>query len=134
MTETLTLEVTTHVFGLGNGRASEPIYVVLPERNTSARALIAEHVRTEVQRANAMRTSSLALHYLLADDLRRTPSPGTSPTLDENAETARAYAGLAARRYLLVVDGVAVSDPDAPLMLTDRSVVSFVRLLPLIGG
>ena len=23
---------------------------------------------------------------------------------------------------------------DAPLMLTDRSVVSFVRLLPLIGG
>ncbi len=122
MTETLTLEVTTHVFGLGNTRTSEP------------RALIAEHVRAEVQRANAMRTSSLALHYLLADDLRRTPSPRTLPTLDDNAETARAYAGLAERRYLLVVDGVAMSDLDTPLRLTEHSVVSFVRLLPLIGG
>jgi hypothetical protein len=126
--------VTTHVFGLGNARTTEPIYVVLPQRDTTARALIAEHVRAEVQRANATRTSSLALHYLLADDLRHTPSPLTLPTLDDNAETTRAYAGLAVRRYLLVVDGVAVSDLDAPLTLTDRSVVSFVRLLPLIGG
>jgi hypothetical protein len=75
MTETLTLEVTTHVFGLGSGRTTEPIYVVLPERDTTARALVAEHVRAEVRRANATRTSSLALHYLLADDLRHTPIP-----------------------------------------------------------
>ncbi len=134
MTEILTLEVTTQVFGLGSPRTTEPIYVGLPQRDTTARALVAEHVRAEVQHANAARTSSLALHYLLADDLRQTPIPPTSPTLDDNAETARAYAGLAERRYLLVVDGVAVSDLDAPLMLTDRSVVSFVRLLPLIGG
>jgi hypothetical protein len=134
MTETLTLKVTTHVFGLGNTRTTEPIYIVLPQRDTTARALIAEHVHAEVQRANAMRTSSLALHYLLADDLRHTPTPHTLPTLDDNAETARAYAGLVERRYLLVVDDVAVSDLDTPLTMTERSVVSFVRLLPLIGG
>jgi len=134
MTETLTLEVTTHLFGLGSPRTTEPIYVVLPQRDTTARALIAEHVRAEVQRANATRTSSLALHYLLADDLRHTTIPRTLPSLDDHAEITSAYAGLAERRYLLVVDGVAVSDLDAPLMLTDRSVVSFVRLLPLIGG
>ena len=88
----------------------------------------------EVQQANAMRTSSLALHYLLADDLRHSPTPRVLPTLDATAETARAYAGLAEHRYLLVVDGVAMSDLDAPLSLTERSIVSFVRLLPLIGG
>ncbi|HEY3229279.1 MAG TPA: hypothetical protein VGJ87_08665 [Roseiflexaceae bacterium] len=134
MTETLTLEVTSQVFGLGSPRTTEPIYLVLPQRDTTARALIAQHVHAEVQRANAMRTCSLALHYLLANDLGQSPIPPTLPTLDDNAETARAYAGLAERRYLLVVDGVAVSDLDTPLTLTDRSVVNFVRLLPLIGG
>jgi hypothetical protein len=134
MTETLSLQVSTHVFGLGNARTTEPIYIVLPQRTTTARALIAAHVRAEVQQANATRTSSLALHYLLADDLRHSPTPHVLPTLDDTAETARAYAGLAERRYVLVVDGVAMSDLDAPLTLTERSIVSFVRLLPLIGG
>jgi hypothetical protein len=134
MTETLTLQVTTQVFGLGNTRTTEPIYIVVPQRDTTPRTLIAEHVRAEVQRANAMRTSSLALHYLLADDLRHTPMPLALPMLDDTAEVARAYAGLAERRYLLVIDGVAVNDLDTPLTITERSVVSFVRLLPLIGG
>ena len=134
MTETLSLQVSTHVFGLGNARTTEPIFIVLPQRTITARALIAEHVRAEVQRANATRTSSLALHYLLADDLRHSLAPLVLPTLDDAAETARAYTGLAERRYLLVVDGEAMSDLDAPLTLTERSIVSFVRLLPLIGG
>ena len=134
MTETLSLQVSTHVFGLGNARTTEPIFIVVPQRDTTARALIAEHVHAEVQRANAMRTSSLALHYLLADDLRHSAPSSPVPTLDDAAETARAYAGLAERRYMLVVDGVAMHELDAPLTLTERSSVSFVRLLPLIGG
>ena len=134
MTQPLSLQVTTHVFGLGNTRTTEPIFIVLPQRDTTARALIAEHVHAEVQRANALRTSSLALHYLLADDLRHSSTPCAVPTLDDAAETARAYAGLAERRYMLVVDGVAVNDLDTPFTLTERSIVSFVRLLPLIGG
>jgi hypothetical protein len=134
MTQPLSLQVTTHVFGLGNTRTTEPVFIVVPQRDTTARALIAEHVHAEVQRANAMRTSSVALHYLLADDLRHSSTPCPVPTLDDAAETARAYAGLAERRYMLVVDGVAMNDLDAPLTLTERSSVSFVRLLPLIGG
>ena len=41
MTETLLLQVSTHVFGLGNARTTEPIYIVLPERTITGRALIA---------------------------------------------------------------------------------------------
>jgi len=134
MTQPLSLQVTTHVFGLGNTRTAEPVFIVVPQRDTTARALIAEHVHAEVQRANAMRTSSVALHYLLADDLRHSPAPLVVPTLDDAAETARAYTGLAERRYMLVVDSEAMSDLDTPLSLTERSIVSFVRLLPLIGG
>src|SRR3954469_15329366 len=98
MTQPLSLQVTTHVFGLGNTRTTEPIFIVVPQRDTTARALIAEHIHAEVQRANALRTSSLALHYLLADDLRHSPAPQALPTLEDTTETARAYAGLAERR------------------------------------
>jgi hypothetical protein len=132
MSETMTLPVTTYLYGMGAERSVPPVYVVLHERATSARALIAEHVRAEIQRAHDGRLASLALHYILADD-PRTPLPA-SPTLDADSEIDRACAGLAARRYLLVVDGVAMHDLDASLRLTERSQVSFVRLLPLIGG
>jgi hypothetical protein len=111
------------------------VYVLLTERTLSAREVIAEHVRAEVDRAQHYRISSLALHYMLADDLRANPAPAAAPpTLDAETEIRRAWAGLAAGRYLLVVDGASVTDLDATLTLTERSRVSFVRLLPLIGG
>jgi len=133
MHETLTLAVTTRLYGLGAERATPPIFVVVPGRATTARELIAAHVAAEVRRAQDCRTGSLALHYMLNDNLRACPS-APAGTLDVLAETARALAGMAERRYLLVVDGSAVTDLDAPLELSGRSVVSFVRLLPLIGG
>lgn len=133
MSEPMTLPVTTYLFGLGAERKAPPVYILLEERTTTARALIEEHVRAEVERSHSNRSASLALHYMLSDNIRQQPTP-TLHTLDLAAETARAYAGLTARRYVLVVDGVAIHDLDAPLTLTKRSVVCFVRLLPLIGG
>jgi hypothetical protein len=132
MSETTTLSVTTYVFGMGAERKAPPVLVPLSERTVTARTLIAEHVRAEVRRVQDARTTSLALHYLLADDPRRAAPPLAS--LDAEAETGRAYQGLRDQRYVLVVDGAGVHDLDAPLTLTERSVVCFVRLLPLIGG
>jgi hypothetical protein len=134
MNETMTLEITTHLYGLGAERRAPPVYVLLSERTLPAREIIAGHVRAEVARALELRASSLALHYLLDEDLRANPIPTAAPALDTEAEIRRAWDGLAAGRYLLVLDGVSVSDLDAPLALTERSRVSFVRLLPLVGG
>ena len=133
MLETLTLAVTTRLYGLGAERATPPVVVVVPKHTATARELIAAHVAAEVRRAQDCRTGSLALHYLLNDNLRACPG-APADTLDVLSETARALTAMAERRYLLVVDGSAVTDLDAPLELSGRSVVSFVRLLPLIGG
>lgn len=133
MSQTMTVPVTTHLYGLGSERRTPAVFVLLSERKLPARDLIAEHVRAEIQRAERDRASSLALHYLLADDVRAAPQEG-APALSVEREIARAWAGLTERRYMLVVDGVAISELDAPLALTERSRVSFVRLLPLIGG
>lgn len=136
MTEPVTLEVTTYVYGLGTTRTTPPVYVLLTEHTLTARDLIAEHVRAEVTSALHQHTRSLALHYLFADDLRSHPEPAasTSPTLDVAAEIQRACDGLREQRYLLVVDGKAVEHPDMVLTVTEQSQVNFIRLLPLIGG
>ncbi|GAB4210298.1 MAG: hypothetical protein OHK0022_43100 [Roseiflexaceae bacterium] len=133
MQETLTLEVTTRLYGLGAERVAPPVFVVVPARTVTARELIAAHVQAEVRQAQQARVGSLALHYLLDDDLRARPEAAAS-ALDADTEAARACDALAGRRYLLVVDGTTVTDLDAPVELSARSVVSFVRLLPLIGG
>ncbi len=136
MNESMTLAVTTHVVGLGSGRQTPPTYVELSEREVSARTLLAEHVRSEVTRTQHCREMSLALHYMLTSDLHAQPPlrEVNAPTLDVASETARAYAGLDEGRFLLMVDGLAVTDLDSPLVLTELSRVGFVRLLPLIGG
>ena len=135
MHEALTVEVTTRVFGPGNGRVTAPTLVMLEQRTLSVRQLIAEHVRAELAQIERRRMSSLALHYMLADDVRTQPGLVSMPELPKaDAEIKRAWQGLAERRYLLVVDGVAIDDLDATLTLTERSAVSFLRLLPLIGG
>jgi len=137
MNESMTLAVTTHVVGLGSGRQTPPTYLELSEPAVSARTLLAEHVRSEVNRTLDSREMSLALHYMLASDLDARPQPlreVNAPSLDVANETARAYAGLDQGRFLLMVDGLAVTDLDKPLVLTERSRIGFVRLLPLIAG
>lgn len=131
MSESTTLAVQTFMFGTGAERKSEPVYIPLSERLTTARGLIAEHVCAEVRRATQSRAASLSLHYMLADDPRRAPE---ERALDVAAETERALRGLRERRFVLVVDGAGVTDPEQPIALHERSVVYFMRLLPLIGG
>jgi len=134
MSPTVTVTVTTYVFGLGAERKAPPVLVCLPEEHVSARTLIAWHVQAEIERAHAARSTSLALHYLLSDQRQLYAPPAPGAALDRVTETTRAYDGLSERRYVLVVDGVAVTDLEADLLLSERSAVSFIRLLPLIGG
>jgi hypothetical protein len=122
--EQLTIEVTTRVFGLGAGRATRPAYIALRQRTVSARELIAEHVRAELAQMQERRAGSLALHYMLADDLRREPTaPLWSKPVDPAAEIRRAWRGLVERRFVLVVDGASIDELDASITLTERSQV-----------
>ncbi len=133
MNETVTIEVTTQVFGMGGGKAAAPAFLELAERTISVRSLIAEHVRAELARVEQRRTSSLALHYMLATDVREELA-AVSNTVDVHGEIQRAWDGLAQRRYVLVVDGHSIDELEMDVCLTERSLVTFVRLLPLVGG
>lgn len=132
MSQTPQVEIRTFLYGLGQERQARPAFVPLQAQTLPARDLIAAHVRAEAARAATSRGESLALHYILADDVRGAPLAGAE--LDAEAEVGRALEGFAGRRFILSVDGEAVADLDAPLTLTERSRVCFVRLIPLVGG
>jgi hypothetical protein len=132
MTQAPLVEVHTFLYGLGHERQARPALVPLSAKTVPARDLIAAHVRAEAIRAASSRSESLALHYILADDVRAPALAGEM--LDPEAEVARAWEGFTSRRFLLSVDGEAVADLDAPLTLSERSLVCFVRLIPLVGG
>jgi hypothetical protein len=126
------VEVLTYLYGLGRERQARPTLVPLSAPTVPARELIAAHVRTEVARAVTTRSESLALHYILADDVRCAPT--AADTIDAEAEVVRAWQGLAAQRFILTVDGEVVGDLEAPLALSERSLICFVRLVPMVGG
>lgn len=132
MSQTPQVEVRTFLYGLGQERQARPAQVALSAATVPARDLIAAHVRAEVARAATTRTESLALHYILADDARSAPAAADS--IDVEAEVARALAGLRAQRFILTVDGEPVADLDTQLSLSERSLVCFVRLIPMVGG
>lgn len=131
----LTVKVTTRVYGLGMERIAPPNVVALPTPTTSARNLLAAHVRAEAAHMQRQQQPSVALHYMLADDLAKQPAPASERSaVDVQAETARAWQSLTDRRYLLVVDGNPVDELDAPLNLTPESRISVMRLVPMVTG
>jgi hypothetical protein len=135
MSTSTTLEVTTVVYGLGRTGAVPALTLHLPDTAISPRSLIAAHVQAELDRVYTTRSTSLAWHYLLNDrpDLAPAATPA-STMLNLETETERAWRGLEERRFMLVVDGVAVTELDQPLRLYTNTQVAFVRLLPLVGG
>jgi hypothetical protein len=133
MNEQMTIEFNTMVFGLGKEQRSPSVYIALPERVLSVRALVEQHVRAEVQRAQEQRSNSLALHYILSNT-PHTPPESYSQPLDVDHEIERACTALHEGRYLLLVDGLSFRKLDEQVSLTERSVVAFVRLVPLVGG
>ncbi len=91
----------------------------------TARTLIEARVEQEI-----------AAHVASGDGLRRSPwlhPVDGAPSLAE--EQARAVAAFEAGQFLLLVDGRQLERPDDAVGLDDqRLTVTFLRLVPLVGG
>lgn len=107
MSELLTIQVTTGVYGQHTERSAAPVRVDLPSATPTARDLITAQVQAELQ--------------------------GQS-VAEQRAAEQRAWSALAERRSLLVIDGAPVTNLDAPLKLSGRSQISVMSMLPLLFG
>ncbi|CAN7391361.1 hypothetical protein LJR232_002293 [Aquipseudomonas alcaligenes] len=81
--------------------------------------------------------------YLSEEDIRhqsargaiklRTQVPG-APRIDAEAEVQRALDGFRQRRYRVLLDGQMLHDLDHSLDLPAQARLTFLRLVPLVGG
>lgn len=117
----------------------------LASERVSARDVIAKHVREEVDRLNDLARRRHAEHdrvasFLVGDhshELERKlnkPNPRSPKVLDAAKEVESALEAIEARKVIVLFDDFEVEDLDADLTMTDQSKITFLRLVPLVGG
>lgn len=112
----------------------------LASQRTSARAIITERVAQEVALLNARaQVSHGTRSFLVApgpEEKALNPLLPRRPArrLDPAAETERACAAFAKRRFILLVDDVQLDGLDDEVGFGEASEVIFLHLSPLKGG
>ncbi|MEU4242349.1 hypothetical protein [Actinoplanes sp. NPDC026619] len=110
------------------GRAiDEWVLPGLPDRIT-ARELVRLRVREEVARFNA----GPARHDTFGGLVR--PADPSRPRLDWAAQAEIACAGFASNAFVMIAGDRQVEDLDEVIDLERAHAVSFIRLIPLVGG
>ena len=54
--------------------------------------------------------------------------------VDYEQELMRALAAFGENRYFVLIDDRQIEDLDEPVSLRDAAIVTFVRLIPIVGG
>ena len=133
MTTTLTIkDETTFNFG----KADYVFTIRLTGQSLTARELIRERVKQEVEEFNARQPE----HYrglVQPTDAERTLNGfklKKMRKLDWNEQYKMAIEGYHRNAFILLVDALQVEDLDQPIKLHADSTVTFLKLIPLAGG
>jgi hypothetical protein len=110
--------------------------VMVAESKTTARELIQNRVRQEVERHN--QSLPEVFRGLVQPEESEQILNGfrlkTQRPLDWEAQFKRACDSFEKNGFLMLVDGRQVAELDAPLQLRADSEVQFIKLVPLVGG
>jgi hypothetical protein len=108
----------------------------LVREKMTARELVTRRVRAEVRRHNA--APSLVYRGLVQPTLAERILNGyrfaKPQAIDEEAQVTKAIEAFARNGFLLFVADEQIDDLDAEVVLGEDVEVSFVRLVPLVGG
>lgn len=131
--QTLTIrdEVTSNV-----GKTDYVITINLTSKRLTARDLIRERVRQEVEDFNNKQPE--LFHGLVQPtDTERTLNGfkfREKRTLDWQEQFEKAIEGFQRNAYILLVDDLQVEDLDQVIPLAPETSVTFLKLVPLVGG
>ena len=131
--QTLTIrdEVTSKL-----GKTDYVITINLTSRRLTARELIRERVRQEVEDFNK-RQPELFNGLVQPTDTERTLNGfkfHKKRTLDWHEQFERAIEGFQRNTFILLVDDSQVEDLDQVIPLAPETSVTFLKLVPLVGG
>ena len=141
--------VSTCVFGTGVTEHPLPdIHLKLASERISAQALIRRTVEAQINQMlqDQQSTSVIKLHlnaqYLVQSEIDRQKREGKialekAPQEEQisiEAEAAKALQAFQKKGFKMFVDGNEVGDLEEDISLTDKTTISFIRLIPLVGG
>jgi hypothetical protein len=145
----INVAVSTLVFGGGRTEAPlPPVRLPLVSQRQTAREIIINSVREQMQELRRRHhedfqdiRKQLDKQYLEQSDVDRqarqgkvalAKNPADAPDVDK--EVRRALQAFRSNSFKMFVDGAEVSRLDDLCTLSDGTKVSFVRLIPLVGG
>lgn len=117
----------------------------LVSERISAKDIASAHVRAEIERLNDETRRNREKHDRVASFLVGTHSHATErrlnpirkaykKLLDPETEIETALQGIVDRHVIMLFDDREVEDLDTILTVTQDSTVTFLRLVPLVGG
>ena len=118
------------------GKADYVITINLTSRRLTARDLIRERVKHEVEDFNN-KQPELFNGLVQPNDTERTLNGfkfKTKRTLDWQEQFERAIEGFQRNAFILLVDDRQIDDLDQVIPLSPETSVTFVKLIPLVGG
>ncbi len=129
------------------GRPQEATFELrLVSERMTGREIIARHIAQEVTRQNEKRSAAWTGHrragsFMVgfephpAEQKLNLAKPVRRPKLlDPAAEHKAALAAFESNRMIMLLDDRQIEDLDAEITLRDNSEVTFLRLVPLVGG
>ena len=118
------------------GKADYVITINLAARGLTARELIRERVRQEVEDFNN-KQPELFNGLVQPTDTERTLNGfkfRQKRTLDWREQFEKAIEGFHRNAFILLVDDAQVEDLDQAIPLSPETSVTFIKLVPLVGG
>jgi hypothetical protein len=110
--------------------------VCLDSRTLSLRQLIRSRLQQEVERYNDAPPEIFQglVQPEESEQILNGSRMKTKRPLDWETQCRRAYISFEKNGFLVLLDGVQITDLDAPLRLREDSEVEFIKLVPLAGG
>jgi hypothetical protein len=108
------------------GNLLNQIEISLSSPVLTLRDVIAERVLQEIETVRKRKNTDLP--YGLVSQ----QAPANE--VDYEQELMRALAAFGENRYFVLIDDRQIEDLDEPVSLRDAAIVTFVRLIPIVGG
>lgn len=118
------------------GQMMHEFFLPMPEAEISVRQLIEVRVRAEVHDYMQGRKHS-GYDLFDVDEVEKILNRhgvGQPPQLNVEKQVSRALSGFKANRFFVIVNDRQVTSLDQTVAISDASEVSFMQLLPLVGG
>jgi hypothetical protein len=112
--------------------AQQPWYLEIIEEQTTLREIIRRRLYQEISEYQAKKRSQLPC--FLIPTLSCQTARELLPSFDWQRYSEQAIHAFEKRSYIVLVDNQQITHLDAPITLHIQSTVTFLKLMPLIGG